>query len=111
MENRENWNGDEKKKERKKEEGRRGRRRNLLVQVSLVSWKTNIKKREEKGEKEKRETSRRKFNSWDISTRCKSDKFGGLCRVSATIVNIGWVYGRINDKIIYRHVARVKQWP
>lgn len=100
-----------KKKERKKEEGRRGRRRNLLVQVSLVSWKTNIKKREEKGEKEKRETSRRKFNSWDISTRCKSDKFGGLCRVSATIVNIGWVYGRINDKIIYRHVARVKQWP
>lgn len=111
MENRENWNGDEKKKERKKEEGRRGRRRNFLVQVSLVSWKTNIKKREEKGEKEKRETSRRKFNSWDISTRCKSDKFGGLCRVSATIVNIGWVYGRINDKIIYRHVARVKQWP
>lgn len=111
MENRENWNGDEKKKERKKEEGRRGRRRNLLVQVSLVSWKTNIKKREEKGEKEKRETSRRKFNSWDISTRCKSDKFGRLCRVSATIVNIGWVYGRINDKIIYRHVARVKQWP
>lgn len=100
-----------KKKERKKEEGRRGRRRNLLVQVSLVSWKTNIKKREEKGEKEKRETSRRKFNSWDISTRCKSDKFGRLCRVSATIVNIGWVYGRINDKIIYRHVARVKQWP
>ena len=111
MENCENWNGDEKKKERKKEEGRRGRRRNLLVQVSLVSWKTNIKKREEKGEKEKRETSRRKFNSWDISTRCKSDKFGRLCRVSATIVNIGWVYGRINDKIIYRHVARVKQWP
>lgn len=100
-----------KKKERKKEEGRRGRRRNLLVQVSLVSWKTNIKKREEKGEKEKRETSRRKFNSWDISTRCKSDKFGRLCWVSATIVNIGWVYGRINDKIIYRHVARVKQWP
>ena len=44
MENCENWNGDEKKKERKKEEGRRGRRRNLLVQVSLVSWKTNIKK-------------------------------------------------------------------
>lgn len=81
------------------------------MQVSLVSWKTNIKKREEKGEKEKRETSRRKFNSWDISTRCKSDKFGRLCRVSATIVNIGWVYGRINDKIIYRHVARVKQWP
>lgn len=51
MENRENWNRDEKKKERKKEEGRRGRRRNLLVQVSLVSWKTNIKKEKRKAKK------------------------------------------------------------
>lgn len=99
-----------KKKERKKKGGEGG---GGTCSCKCLSYrgKTNIKKREEKGEKEKRETSRRKFNSWDISTRCKSDKFGGLCRVSATIVNIGWVYGRINDKIIYRHVARVKQWP
>lgn len=71
MENRENCNGDEikKKKERKGEEGQIDR---------SVSYHKYIYK------KKKKKNVTAKIQSWDISIRYKSDKFGRLCRVSAT---------------------------